>query len=744
MRTISIYLILTLLLGSFVVPQILVQNGSGSEPTRASLYISPDANVDIDLEYLVENSPGTVTREDGCYQFHNDVFIEESDTFTIEPGQVLKFVALARLTIRGTLIADGTPENPINFTQDPEGDWPTYWPSHWQGIHLESTSTSSIIDNCIIEHAALSLLVRSGSSNIVSNIYITSYFGGFSGWFDEGIELENITIDGGRGLTVYSGEDVLLKDCSIRTSSGYALDLNNADAVLENCTLHGLEGMIELRYATAELRNTYVNPWNLSFERNSSQVFEVDGTFLDVFDINGEPVNGVHANITDTNGNVILDTVLPAQSSRWWMEIYSVIYQDKNSDTDCLDEGETSHSYPYHVQLWKDGFMYYNESVVPDDEGNIVVYMVPFLNCSTPIGPVSFDEDSGEGYGLVDIMDHYNLEGPDNVQIQVSHMEDENNITCAVNGTKLDFFQVHENWNGEARFQVMVKNGSNVWVKSNFFTVTVVFIQDAPVLENITEDDVHGELIFKSMVEDQTFMSRFNASDPDGDRIFFSSYDIPDWISLTADTGGILAYPTNEHVGIHIFNVTVKDEFDLSSTSKVMVEVINVNDPPSEAEIIVPNDTRRLFENNSVNLTFEFLDEDLLCTIPCDDHTFTWSSNISGFLGTGELLSLKNLTVGRHLITLEITDSHGESVSVTEKIVILPIIVKEDADVKSSYDGGQVAIVIILVIVIIILIGVVITFSFILYKMKNEEEESLQVPLGTGTQTEVSSDPINP
>jgi hypothetical protein len=51
---------------------------------------------------------------------------------------------------------------------------------------------------------------------------------------------------------------------------------------------------------------------------------------------------------------------------------------------------------------------------------------------------------------------------------------------------------------------------------------------------------------------------------------------------------------------------------------------------------------------------------------------FTWTSHISGTLGTGPELWLSDLPAGRHIITMEVTDSDGQTSSDSVAIFVGP------------------------------------------------------------------------
>ena len=81
------------------------------------------------------------------YKVGGDIFIEASDSLIIEPGTILKFKKDVMFQIYGELIAEGTYEDTIKFTNYNNGEF-------WKGIDFkENASNNSIIDYCIVEHS---------------------------------------------------------------------------------------------------------------------------------------------------------------------------------------------------------------------------------------------------------------------------------------------------------------------------------------------------------------------------------------------------------------------------------------------------------------------------------------------------------------------------------------------------------------------------------------------------------------
>jgi len=78
----------------------------------------PETNVSLPI------AAPTLWTADQIYRVTGDLLINAGATLTIQPGAVVRFAPGASLTVHGTLIADGTPDQPILFAAiEPATTW---------------------------------------------------------------------------------------------------------------------------------------------------------------------------------------------------------------------------------------------------------------------------------------------------------------------------------------------------------------------------------------------------------------------------------------------------------------------------------------------------------------------------------------------------------------------------------------------------------------------------------------------
>ncbi|WP_155731755.1 putative Ig domain-containing protein, partial [Pseudoalteromonas luteoviolacea] len=122
----------------------------------------------------------------------------------------------------------------------------------------------------------------------------------------------------------------------------------------------------------------------------------------------------------------------------------------------------------------------------------------------------------------------------------------------------------NENFNGEDEFKFTIQQGS---VVSNEATIklNISAVNDSPVLTGTPINEIQANEMFEF---------KPSATDIDEDILTFSSENLPEWLSLDADTGLIKGTPSNAHAGTYEgIVVSVSDGKSKTSLPQFNVDV---------------------------------------------------------------------------------------------------------------------------------------------------------------------------
>jgi predicted ATPase len=182
---------------------------------------------------------------------------------------------------------------------------------------------------------------------------------------------------------------------------------------------------------------------------------------------------------------------------------------------------------------------------------------------------------------------------------------------------------------------------------------------------NISLDDfrIHEDTIDNTSINLYTWFKDIN------DDVLNFSCNNNDHINVIIfqENGTVILKPEQNWNGQETIIFWVSDgEFKFSDD--VTITVTPINDPPMDLEIILPVDGLEITEGKKLDFQCRCSDPDLPYG---DELSFHWSSNHAGELGTENNLTGIKLPVGKHEITLTVTDSFGNSSYTTINVTVL-------------------------------------------------------------------------
>ncbi|MBW1870538.1 MAG: hypothetical protein JRJ19_00645, partial [Deltaproteobacteria bacterium] len=143
------------------------------------------------------------------------------------------------------------------------------------------------------------------------------------------------------------------------------------------------------------------------------------------------------------------------------------------------------------------------------------------------------------------------------------------------------------------------------------------------------------------------------------DAIGTLSGDMLDWSSsLNGELGSGETLTRNDlSVGQHTISLLAQNETGQTDSDSVTITINpRTQNLPPVAEILAPGEGFQFDQGSQVNLNGQATDpeEGVLSS-----SALTWTSNVNGMLGNGQQLTVSNLTLGEHLLTLTALDGQG-------------------------------------------------------------------------------------
>lgn len=218
-------------------------------------------------------------------------------------------------------------------------------------------------------------------------------------------------------------------------------------------------------------------------------------------------------------------------------------------------------------------------------------------------------------------------------------------------------------------------------------------------------------------------------------------------LNLDRETGFVSFLPTQEDVGFHYFNITIRDAYGLEKDDflNIIIDVRNTNDAPTIPVVTYGSGGEEILEGEYLNATASATDLDIQYD-PSESLEYSWISDIDGILGSGNTLQINTLSVGIHNITVRVSDNYGEeSTTIFIVIVTMKPVINDTEPVDTDYpedddEGGRslAFTIVIIIAVVLILIGIGIGVGIFLLirkkQAKDEQDENSEetIPEGSG------------
>lgn len=178
----------------------------------------------VRLDNYTVNGDETLTAN-RPYLITDTLRVAQGATLRIAPGARLRFRTDAAMKVEGTLLAEGTPEKPIDMTGDRTGNVASNIPyelmsGQWGGIYFGSTSEGNRISYASIRNSCdgLTLAPSNGSTTVLTMVN------------SQVRNSSNYIIDANHASTVLLG-------CELTDASSGILRLNGGHHIINHCTI---------------------------------------------------------------------------------------------------------------------------------------------------------------------------------------------------------------------------------------------------------------------------------------------------------------------------------------------------------------------------------------------------------------------------------------------------------------------------------------------------------------------------
>jgi len=379
---------------------------------------------------------------------------------------------------------------------------------------------------------------------------------------------------------------------------------------------------------------------------------------------------------------------------------------------------------------------YDGEDTGPPVSASVIIDNSPPV-ITRPLSPVMMNEDSLPV--TYELRAHFGDPDGDALTISVSGLV---NVTLAYDPAKgIATISAPANWWGTEVARIDVSDGT-VGTTARL-EVDVRSIFDAPVFVSIGGKAPEGGTFHLDGLQDTPSSYMVVLYDPDSSRFTFRCDAGLSWLTVGGVNGTITIRPNGDAVGTWLFNLSVQDDSGESVVASVELLIENVNDPPGIVYINNPKNGKVFQSNDSILLQGACTDPDerLGQTL-----NYTWSSNVTGVLGHGPSLTLRSLSPGDHIITLEVSDGQYIKRS-SVRIRVLNPVKPPDGDGGGGdepYVGPRTAESTVAIALALLLLALVMALAILIVNRQRARQQALRPKETTAPVTTTVGIPVEP
>lgn len=196
------------------------------------------------------------------YQIFDSLVIAEGVTLTLPAGSTLHFHDKAYLHVKGRLITEGTPSQPVTLTGDRMGNVVGDIPfdliaSQWDGVRFATGSFGNCLSHTIVKNTVNGIAIDAGAEAEFLNCKLRNAAGYALSGTEASIKLIGCEVaDAGAGAMAADGGNIIANHCTFANYYLFAMPAGataiigkNAEvshAQFDNCIFYGLGKDVEI------------------------------------------------------------------------------------------------------------------------------------------------------------------------------------------------------------------------------------------------------------------------------------------------------------------------------------------------------------------------------------------------------------------------------------------------------------------------------------------------------------------